>query len=1070
MTGTTDRSREGRGSTLLVLAGLGCVLLLGAAVVWLADRPAGSAFPGITVPAGFEIELAAGPPLTERPIVVDMDEEGRLYVAESSGSNDHVKKQLKERPHSILRLEDADGDGRYDRRTVFADKMMFPEGVLWYDGSLYVAAPPHIWKLTDTDNDGVADRREEWFDGKTLTNCANDLHGPYLGPDGWIYWAKGAFAEQTYERPGRKPLVTKASHIFRRRPEGGLIESVMAGGMDNPVEVAFTPEGERFVTSTFIEQPALGRRDGLLHAVYGGVYGKVHGVTDSHPQTGGLQPAMVQLGPAVPVGLDYYSTDALGAGYQGNLFATLFNLNKVIRVELKPKGATFEAEVSDFVTSTRLDFHPTDVMEDADGSLLVVDTGAWYVLCCPSSVLSQPDVHGAIYRVRRRGAPTVDDARGLLLDWRTATPEELAGRLDDARPAVRKRAIHELSQMADVGRGGDALGVLRETLSQQGREKRSVAARRNAVWTLTRMPGAEAREAVRAALADTEESVRHAATHSVSVWRDAEAKAALEKQLGDSSAQLQRVAAEALGRVGDGGTVAALLDAVGRTEDEILTHSLTYALIEIADPAATRRGLTSSSSRVRRAAMLALDQMEGGGLPSETVIPLLSSADPLLRDTAGWIVGQHVEWGGSLAGYFRGRLASAKHVSAEHDGDGRADLGRELARFAGDPAIQKLLAETVRGDGPKPARIIALGAMAKTALKEAPASWIQAVASVTDSADDDLLRAAVSTARALPTGEDRNAGLDKALLRVGQDSKVPPDVRADALAASSSALPSVSAGLFDFLVAQIDSAKPVPMRSAACRALAAAPLDGQQRLALTDSVRDAGPLELPTLLGAFEKGGDEALGEALTNALENARSLSNLRADTLENVLEKFPASIQEKGEVLLASLDVDRAQQKAHLEELVGALNGGDPRRGKEVFKSSKAACSSCHRMGYLGGRIGPDLTKVGKIRSERDLLESLVYPDASFVRSYEPVVVVTAQETYNGVPLEETDDSILLATGTDTQVRIARDSIEELRPGTVSIMPSGLDEELTRQELADLIAFMKKEWTPAGARPTGD
>ena len=1076
MTKTTERRREGRGSALLVAAGLGGVLLVGAAVVWLPDGPGGSAFPGITVPAGFEIELAAGPPLTERPIVVDMDEEGRLYVAESSGSNDHVKKQLKERPHSILRLEDADGDGRYDRRTVFADKMMFPEGVLWYDGSLYVAAPPHIWKLTDTDDDGVADHREEWFDGKTLTNCANDLHGPYLGPDGWIYWAKGAFAEQTYERPGRKPLVTKASHIFRRRPEGGLIESVMAGGMDNPVEVAFTPEGERFITSTFIEQPALGRRDGLLHAVYGGVYGKVHGVTDSHPQTGGLLPALVQLGPAVPVGLDYYSTDAMGAGYQGNLFATLFNLNKVIRVELTPKGATFEPQVSDFVTSTRLDFHPTDVMEDADGSLLVVDTGAWYVLCCPSSVLSQPEVHGAIYRVKRRGAPAVEDARGLLLDWRGATAAQLARRLDDWRPVVRERAIHELGKKAGTKQSGDALGVLREILSQEGREKRSVAARRNAVWALTRIPGVEAREAVRVALADPEQSVRHAATHSASVWRDAEAKAALEGQLGHSSAQMQRAAAEALGRIGDGATVAALLDAVERTEDQILTHSLTYALIEIADAAATRRGMGSSSSRVRRAAMLALDQMEGpteSGVGPETVIPLLSSADPLLRNTAVWIVGRHVEWGGSLAGYFRGRLAAAKHGAAKHDApkhEGQADLERELARFAGDPAIQKLLAETVRGDGPKPARITALGAMSKAALKEAPASWVAALASVMSGADDELLRAAVSTARALPTGEERNAGLDKALLRVGQKGDVAADVRAGAVAASAVALPSVSEELFDFLVAQVDSAKPVPVRSAASRALAAAPLDDGQRLALTDSVRTAGPLELPTLLGAFEKGGDEALGAALTKALEDARSLANLRADTLESVLEKFPASVQEKGEALLASLDVDRAEQRAHLEELAAALGGGDPRRGKEVFKSSKAACAECHRMGYLGGRIGPDLTRVGKIRSERDLLESLVYPSATFVRSYEPVVVVTARDTYNGVPLEETEESILLATGADEQVRVVRDAIEELRPGTVSIMPSGLEEELTRQELADLIAFMKKERISAGARPTGD
>src|SRR5262249_19305227 len=152
--------------------------------------------------------------------------------------------------------------------------------------------------------------------GKTLTGCANDLHGPYLGPDGWIYWCKGAFAKQDYTVNG-KPFSTKASHIFRCRPDGSGIEPVMTGGMDNPVGLAFTSGGERIFTTTFFQHPGGGKRDGLVHAIYGGIYGKDHSVIYDHPWTGpSLMPVLTHMGAAAPAGLRCYQSEQFGPEYR----------------------------------------------------------------------------------------------------------------------------------------------------------------------------------------------------------------------------------------------------------------------------------------------------------------------------------------------------------------------------------------------------------------------------------------------------------------------------------------------------------------------------------------------------------------------------------------------------------------------------------------------------------------------------------------------------------------------------------------------------------------------------------
>ncbi len=1002
-----------------------------------------------TLPDGFEIEVVAKSPLVNRPVTGAFDEEGRLYVSDSSGSNDDVEKQLEQRPHRILRLEDTDGDGRFDRHTVFADKMMFPEGTMWQDGSLYVSAPPSIWKLTDTDHDGVADRREEWLK-RTLTHCANDLHGPYAGPDGWIYWCKGAFADQTYRLPGKKLTRSSAAHIFRARPDGSGLEPVMTGGMDNPVDVVFTPGGERIFSTTFLQHPADGKRDGLIHAIYGGVYGKPHGVIAGHKLTGELMPPLVHLGPAAACGLTRYESSVFGPEFKDNLFTCCFNMRKVTRHVLTPHGASFNAATSDFLVSNSLDFHPTDVIEDADGSLIVVNTGGWYKLCCPTSQLWKPDILGAIYRIRRKGTPKIADPRGGMHAWYGTSDKRLCDLLGDPRPAVRTRAIRELSV-----RGKQAIPALQETLKEGSEE-----ARQNAVWTLTRIDLPEARHAVRTALADSDETVRQVAIHSISVRRDAGAMGTLVALVRSGSPQNQRAAAEALGRIGDSRAVTALLDASGRLDsnpaehDRILEHSLTYALIEIDDPAKTRAGLQSDRPWTRRAALIALDQMDGGGLEPTKVAALLTGPDPVLKEAASWILGHHAEWGTALAGSLRQRLYAPPGSAAD-----QAELERHLTQFAKSPSVQDLLAAALVDRNLSTAtHRIALTAMRGASLKTTPDNWVAILIRTLADPKSELVGDAVAAFRARPVPKDQIAPVTESLLSIARNVKLPEAVRLDALAAVPNGLSHVNSDTFTFLLSHLDAELPVTIRAAAAEVLSQARLTSDQLAKLTESFRSIGPLEADRLLAAFEACRDEAVGQKLIASLKTSPTLTSLRVNAIKQRIAKQPVAVQQKAEELYALINVDLAKERQRIEEVLPLVSHGDVRRGQLVFARAKASCTSCHQFGYVGGHIGPDLTHVGGIRSERDLLEAIMFPSASIVRSFEPMQVVTKSgKVYNGlIHKDAPDEVVLIASATET-IHVSRDEIEEMRPSRTSIMPAGLDKQLTPQELADLVAFLR-------------
>ena len=1157
----------------------------------------------IKVPAGFTVELAAGVPLVERPMLATFDDRGRLYVADSAGVNLRGPELSKNPPHVIRLLEDTDGDGRFDTSRVFADKLVFPQGVVWHDGAVYCSSPPSFWRLEDTDGDGVADKREELVTGFANTGVADDMHGGSLGPDGYLYWCAGRFPHQIH-RPGG-PTIHKgtAPLILRCRPDGSELE-VVCGSQGNAVGVVFTPEGDMFASGTFLAPNSMGAglRDALVHCVDGAEYPVRDRTLNEHKRTGDVLPPLAHLGVSASSDLMICRSDNWGDAYRGNLFSALFNMHKVMRHKIERDGATFTCRNEDFLVSSHPDFHPTDVFEDADDSMLVIDTGGWFRIGCPTSQIAKPDVMGGIYRVRKTNAKRVADARGVTIAWNKLSPVELAKLLADTRFEVRDRAVEQLSKL-----GAAAVSALASLRGSDANVETKCAA----VWALSRIDSDTARTAIRDALKDGEPSVRQASARAAGLNRDAQAANRLMALVTSDTPSVRREAATALGRLGESSAVPALLDALNVPGDRFLEHAIIFALIRIGDRAATSKGLEVASSGVKRGALIALDQMDGGQLAPETVTPFLSPADPLLQETALWVIAHHGEWGPAMLDFFRQWLTRNDMNDTRRD-----ELKRQLLAFTKDAAVQELIAASLADSHtPLETRLLLLEVMAQAPLAKMPETWAGPLQAAIQDSNEQVVRQVVATLRALPLVKrplvsrvdaqvnfplvaNRFAGtrlsenfcvrwlgvircpidamyifytesddgsmlfvdgkqvvdnggshamrqrqgrlklaagdhdlrvefiqgegeagckvawtypgqseqiipasvlwhrpragnnstgaaalepglaaefyelggrletfpdlaaseFDGPLVALAMDTKRPLDIRVQSAAAVVPRLGSLEPGLFDFLVASLDPNHPPLVRLDAAEALGKSQLAEKQLKSLCGAIAASSVLEVPRLLRAFEQSKSGEVGEALVAALGRSPGLKSLQADALAAALVGYPESIRQQAEPLLKLLTVDAEKQKARLAELHDVLSGGEIQRGRDLFfGNKKAICATCHAVQGQGGKIGPDLSKIGAIRTPRDLLEAIVFPSASFARGYEPFTLATDDgQVVAGIIARETADAIYLVGSTRVEVRVPRSAIESLHQSNVSIMPEGMDTQLSRQELADLIAFL--------------
>jgi hypothetical protein len=205
----------------------------------------------IHIPDGFEVSLAATPGLVTYPMFITLHDRGRLFVCESAGRN-ISDQEMEHQSEMRIRLEDTDGDGVYDRSTIFADKISMTMGAQWYRGSLYVAAPPDVLRFEDTDGDGIADRRE-------------------VVPSGWPLRSNGTAAraasrsrrlDVSHVQPGQVPHQDEGGHdapgsrrksISSKRPSAVDISyiSISAPGAAVPSATRPRPSGSSHCAATW---------------------------------------------------------------------------------------------------------------------------------------------------------------------------------------------------------------------------------------------------------------------------------------------------------------------------------------------------------------------------------------------------------------------------------------------------------------------------------------------------------------------------------------------------------------------------------------------------------------------------------------------------------------------------------------------------------------------------------------------------------------------------------------------------------------------------------------------------
>ncbi|HVR74647.1 MAG TPA: PVC-type heme-binding CxxCH protein [Planctomycetota bacterium] len=947
---------------------------------------------------GLKIELVAAEPIVVAPCSIAFDAEGRMFVAENRGYPSGVKPG--EPPAGVIAmLEDSNGDGTFEKRTAFATGLTFPNGVLPWKGGLFVTCAPDLFYLKDKDGDGHADERRVVFTGfDTGGSTQLRVCHPTLSPDNWIYLSGGLRGGSitSPDHPDR-PAVDMSRGDFRFLPDTGTFEMTDGKGQFG---LTFDDFGRRFFCFN------------RIHAQ--------HVVLASRYLRRNAHLAFSETVQNLPENMQ---KDLLGGN---NVAARIFPISR--------NFTTADSHAGQFSAACGVLLNRGSALpESYDGN---------FFTCDPTGNLVHRDrlvPAGATY-IARRAAEGVEMLASADNWFRpvnlTIGPDGALYLCDMYRKTIEHPEYlpEEVRKRTDFESGKDLGRIWRVTASDVKRdasESRPDLSRAD-VAELCRLLG-----------------------HPIAWQRDTAHRLLLER--GDPGAvPLLRAALRRPPALPAAGRSRALrlLDGLGGLDEE----SIALAMAD-ESPGVREEGLELAESRLMSAPAL-----------RRQALRLADDPDPRVRFQAALTLGEVDE----------PEALDALARIAMRDADDRWARAAVLSSAGGrDDALLRAILASPAGVSSGPGLL--LGELGRMLAASQPAGRqlqvLQEIVGAEEKADlDRHLAAAAGFAEGLRDAGPGAAGLSplQALLDGGGPAAAQAKRRVARLAERSAVL-------------AIDSAQPLSLRLAAIALIghgleqgAAARLE-----ALLDGSQPAG-VQQAAVRALFRLPGDAAAKGRLSD--ESWKSYSPLlreavlAASMAESRHVRSLLSALEAGDVPIGAVDSARRRQlSGHRDEkireraaaLFKSLQSGDrmkvyedlkqvlalpaqPSNGRAVFRKT---CAQCHRLDQEGAAVGPDLFDTRNQPKESILLHILV-PEYEVTHGFESYTLETRDgRLLSGIIASETPASVTLRQALGAEETILRGNIVSLTSSALSLMPQELEKTLSRQELADLVAYLKGE-----------